>query len=215
MDFAAEEVRLAILRGELAAGEWLKQDELAERFGISPTPVREALRRLEAEGLVVHVARQGVKVGSFYIENAREYFELRSLLEPYAARRSARMITAEGIEHLRRLSDDAKASLASEDHLTLSEANWSFLRAVVGFSNSPLLRDVLLRVWRSFPLDSLVLLPERAEATFVEHLEILRALERKDPRGASSAMKAHITNVRNAVLSRLESTHVAASARAR
>src|SRR5437868_5405795 len=85
----ASSLRQAILRGEILPGEWLRQEDLAARFGISPTPVREAMRQLQSEGLVEHIPRRGVKVVAYTLNSAREYYDLRELLEPYTLRLAA------------------------------------------------------------------------------------------------------------------------------
>src|SRR5690349_4953493 len=78
---AADLIREAILDGELPAGARLKEDELAERLDVSRTPVREALRRLEAEGLVVHEPKRGAAVRSYTPEELDDMYRLRALLE--------------------------------------------------------------------------------------------------------------------------------------
>src|SRR3954468_1534576 len=98
---AADLIREAILDGELAAGARLKEDELAARLEVSRTPVREALRRLEVEGLVVHEAKRGAAVRSYSAEELDDMYRLRALLEGYAARRAAERMTPEVLEQLR------------------------------------------------------------------------------------------------------------------
>src|SRR5690242_16250003 len=98
---AADLIRQAILDGELPAGARLKEDELAERLDVSRTPVREALRRLEAEGLVVHEPKRGAAVRAYSAGELDDMYRLRALLEGYAARRAAERMTPEVLEQLR------------------------------------------------------------------------------------------------------------------
>src|SRR3712207_5245594 len=83
-DYIVEALRAAIARGELKPGQRLRQEELAARFEISSTPVREALRKLEAEGLVASVPHQGVYVARPSLERMAESYRLRALLETHA-----------------------------------------------------------------------------------------------------------------------------------
>ena len=98
---AADLIRQAILDGELPAGSRLKEDELAARLDVSRTPVREALRRLEAEGLVVHEAKRGAAVRAYSASELDDMYRLRAMLEGYAARRAAERMTPELAEQLR------------------------------------------------------------------------------------------------------------------
>ena len=88
-DHAYRLIREQILAGQRAAGEWLREGELAESIGVSRTPVREALRRLTAEGLVRHERNRGVQVQAWSIHDLDEIFGLRSVLEPWGCRLAA------------------------------------------------------------------------------------------------------------------------------
>jgi DNA-binding GntR family transcriptional regulator len=98
---AADLIREAILDGELPAGTRLKEDELATRLDVSRTPVREALRRLEVEGLVVHEPKRGAAVRAYSAGELDDMYRLRSMLEGYAARRAAERMTPDVVEQLR------------------------------------------------------------------------------------------------------------------
>ena len=88
-DHAYRLIRAQILSGERAGGDWLREGDLAESIGVSRTPVREALRRLTAEGLVSHERNRGVQVAAWTAEDLDEIFSLRSVLEPWACRLAA------------------------------------------------------------------------------------------------------------------------------
>src|SRR6202050_3223278 len=98
-------VRDGILQGRYNAGSRLTEQELASALGVSRTPVREALRRLHAEGLVEFEPNHGAVVALFELEDAEEIFELRALLEPISARRAAERVTAPIIAQLRVLAE--------------------------------------------------------------------------------------------------------------
>ena len=208
---AVVRLRQAIWRGEIAPGEWLRQEDLAERFGISPTPVREALRRLEAEGLVEHIPHHGVKVVAYTLNNAREYYDLRARLEPYALRLAAARMSAAELDELRVLVSQAEVYLAQQSMERLTEANWRFHDQLMWLCGSRLVQDVLTRVRRSFQLDTLLLIPERAAASVQEHRLMVNALERGDVDGAAEHLRINIENARDAMLVRLPSLGIPAS----
>lgn len=196
-------LRQAILKGEIAPGEWLRQDELAEAFGVSPTPVREAFRHLEAEGLVEHIPHRGVRAVAYDLSVARDYYELRALVEPYAVRRAARLLDEEGMAELEALLAMASERLEREDMVGLTEANWQFNECLVRLCDSRLVQDVVSFVKRSFLLDTLLLLPDQATAAYEEHCAILEALKAGDERAAAARMRENIENAHKAMLARL------------
>ncbi len=135
-EYALEELREAIILGELPAGTPLRLDELARSLGMSISPIREAVRQLEALGLAKHVPHQGAKVLDFDVDDLRDLFEVRLGLESIAVRRAAERFTDELGEqagnHLARL-DDARATgdvreamrAHTDFHFTLYDASGS------------------------------------------------------------------------------------------
>lgn len=196
-------LRQAILTGDIAPGEWLRQDELAEKFGVSPTPIREAFRHLEAEGLVEHIPHRGVRAVAYDLNVADNYYELRALLEPYAVRKAAEVMDGNGLAALETLLEQARDHLQNNDMVGLTEVNWAFHKQLVGLCGSRLAQDVLAFVMRSFQLDTLLLLPERAVASYEEHRAIFEALKKGDGETAAEMMRQNIENARNAMLARL------------
>ena len=104
-EMAYEVIKDAILSGRFAPGERLRQEALAEAIGVSRIPVRSALMQLEAEGLVSYHSRRGAVVRSLSVEQVREIYELRELLETHALRRAAGQIDADRATRLRELAD--------------------------------------------------------------------------------------------------------------
>jgi DNA-binding GntR family transcriptional regulator len=100
-DLAAEQIRLAILDGRLAPGRRLKESDVAQAFRMSRTPVRDALRRLERDGLVVQAPNRGATVRRLTADELRDTYEVRALLEGHAARRAAEAITEAQLDALR------------------------------------------------------------------------------------------------------------------
>ncbi len=200
---AVDRLRHAILSGEIGPGEWLRQDELAQRLGISSTPIREALRRLESDGLVEHVPHQGVKVVAYSLNTAREYYDMRAMLEPYALRLAAKHMRPADLAELQALVSEAQVFLTQQAMADLTGANWRFHERLMSLCGSRLVQDVLGRVRRSFQLDTLLMIPERAAASVDEHQMIVDALKNNNVLDAERKMRANIDNARDAMLARL------------
>lgn len=122
VDRVQDVVKRDMLRGDIQPGTWLRQDELAERLGVSKIPVREALQRLTALGLLRTESNRGVVVPTLSADDAEEIFALRSAIEPQLLRRAIPNIT---------IVDLAKAELAIQaGEVPSTQANWDFHRAL-------------------------------------------------------------------------------------
>jgi DNA-binding GntR family transcriptional regulator len=207
-DVAADLIRQAILDGELAAGTRLKEDELAARLDVSRTPIREALRRLEVEGLVVHEAKRGAAVRAYSAAELDDMYRLRALLEGYAARRAAERMTPDMLEQLR-------ASCARFDRLAsrkrvpirdLARENMIFHECVMQAADDQRLADMVrsvihlplvYRAYVWFTDDE-----KRASASYHERLvEILAA---GDADGAARLMEEHVLRAREGLARALQ-----------
>ena len=202
-DAFAEQLRQSILKGEILPGEWLRQNELAEHYGISPTPVREAFRRLENDGLIERIPHRGVRVVAYSINIAREYYDLRAMLEPYVVKLVAQQLSDDDFARLQAINDEAQKHLKNNDLVQLTEVNWKFHEMLISLSGSRLLMSVLERIRRSFQLDTLLMLPERATDSVEEHKVILTALKNRDGEKAANGMRVNIENARKAIFARL------------
>lgn len=198
-----DQVRHEILTGEILPGAWLRQDELAQRFEISSTPVREALRRLEAEGLVEHTPYQGVRVIAYTLKDIQDYFNLRSLLEGHAVQLLIAKENDEDLEKLQDMLQRAREAYERGDIIPLTELNWAFHEEIVQLCDSRLLQDVVEKVWRAFQYDTLLMIPDRAECTLDEHQAVVDAIQRGDEATAVKEMRSHIEEARKAIVNRL------------
>ena len=192
----SEELREAILSGEFGPGQRLRTASLAKRFGSSRTPVREALVQLEGEGLVDIEPRRGAVVRPFDAADLLDLYDVRALIEPYAARRAATRIEAPALGRLRELSDLADARGAADDAAVDDQMafNEEFHRIIVAAAGSPRLEAAMRavagipRVFRAaFWHDD----AQRAQSLFC-HRQIVHALERRQPRLAEAVMRMHI-----------------------
>jgi DNA-binding GntR family transcriptional regulator len=190
-------VRQGILHGTYAAGTRLTEQDLAHAAGVSRTPVREALRRLHAEGLVHFEPNHGAIVSLFGVEEAEEIFELRALLEPISARRAAERASPDTIAELRGLAESQlrESTRRDPDHLMrIGQLNDRFHRLIQAAAGSMRLQKTLAGlieaplILRTFGLYTPAELIRSAD----QHLELVQAFEARDPVWAHSVMAAHI-----------------------
>jgi DNA-binding GntR family transcriptional regulator len=169
----AEVLREKIIVGSIARGQKLKQAEIARMLGVSITPVREALRLLEAQGYVAATAHRGAVVAPFVIEGAEELYQLRQ-------------------DALKALNHDLLAAVRSRTRSSLQEKNFRFHFRFYELANQPQTIGFVRVLWAKYPLDLLSKMPGRPMRVFEEHAALLEALERGDPAGAVAAMEHHI-----------------------
>ncbi len=190
----------AIDGGELPGGARLIETELAERFGVSRTPVREALKRLEAQGVAAAQGRRLV-VASLDHDQLGELYEVRGVVEGLAARLAARHAAPEEIAVLRGMVE-ADRALAGRPR-ELAQANKRFHRQLHRASHNRYLDQMLQGMRRSLALLSTTSLsvPGRGAESVAEHDAIVRAIEARDEDAAEAAARRHISN---AYVSRLK-----------
>lgn len=194
-DLAANEIRRAILSGDLAPGERLKQEQLAADLQVSRIPVREALRVLEAEGLIETRPGRGSMVIEVTRDDALEVLTVRATLESLAARLAAERGTAEAIAELREAVVEGKNASASGDHVTASSAHTRFhLDLARAGGNSHLHAELeFLPTKTEWIVSSL--LQARSEYSWQEHEAILDAVENGDADLAERLMRLHSEHV--------------------
>ncbi|MFF3448982.1 GntR family transcriptional regulator [Streptomyces sp. NPDC002667] len=190
-EFVLEGIRHRILTGQLTPGQALVETELAAHFGVSKTPVREALKTLAGTGLVVMSQYKGVTVRRVDADMAREVYDVRLLLEPEALRRVVRRGAS-----LDAARDALTRAGAAADTAERSLANREFHRALYAPCGNPLLVRMLDEVRDQAALVSAVAWASAPswEREAGEHGEILRLALEGDADGAASALHAHIAS---------------------
>lgn len=195
-DRAYSQIRRKILRGELVPGEQIREEQLAEVCGVSRTPVRDALRRLEAESLISRNDSQRSFVAEWSLEDIAEAFQLRALLEGRAARRAATRITAEQLRTLKVCNRRIEAAITDDtpDIGVFLENNRMFHDTIMGAAASVRLTNILasiveqpvvLRTAQQYDRENLM-------RSHNEHQELVAAFERRDDDWAEAIMAAHI-----------------------
>jgi len=198
-------IRDGILHGTYDAGSRLTEEDLARTAGVSRTPVREALRRLHAEGLVQFEPNHGAVVALYDLDRAEEIFELRALLEPVGARRAAERATPDTISTLRSLAEQQIAESTrrrGEYLLRIGQLNDRFHRLIQAAAESSRLEKTLAGL-----IEATLILSTFRQYTPAElirsadqHLELVQAFEARDPVWAHSIMATHILAGRAAYL---------------
>jgi len=200
-DHIVDELRRRILSGDLERGARMPQDELARVFSASITPVREALRQLEAEGLVVAEPHRGVRVAGVDLEQITATYVVRRLTETYAMRRATLRLSRRDLARARHLLADGAS--AGDDPAAARERNRQFHFLFYQRCGMPSLTDKIAAMWQAFPWDLMLHSRPRSEASHHEHLEILRELEHGDPDRVAKATERHIQNGFAAILLQL------------
>ena len=185
-------LRQAIESGRLHPGEHLRVQRLVEDLQMSPTPIREALRMLQSEGLVVHEAHRGTSVAEYSPEEAEQVYALRVELEPMAARLAAERITDEELAVLRALHAELGTAIAGAHHPSAAELNLRWHRAVTNACGSRYLQEFIARLWQALP-GRAIWLTDRAATSYAQHERIMEALEAHDAEAAYACMREHIS----------------------
>ncbi|MDQ3156823.1 MAG: GntR family transcriptional regulator [Actinomycetota bacterium] len=187
-DIVCAMLRELIITGELSSGEFLRQRDLATRFGVSQTPVREALSRLESEGLVVSDPHRGASVVESRSGAIEDNAQIRATLESLGARLAAREISVPQLEVLRRLN--AEMTSLPEDDGRYAALNREFHFTIYEAAGSPMLLSMMRLLWQAMP-DGPKVIRTHAESAR-QHGEIIAALADGDADFAALRTIEHI-----------------------
>jgi DNA-binding GntR family transcriptional regulator len=196
-----EELRKAIVSGELLPGERLLEEDLSARLGLGRAAVRTALVRLEHDGLVQRERHRGATVRRVSESEAVEILEARAALEGLAARHAARNADADAIRDLRGIIVEMRELRERGDLLGVSGANarlHATILEVSGHQTAKRLSQMLSSQLVRFQYRT-VLLPGRSEHSYAEHTQIVEAIADHDPDAAEQAMRRHLSHVAEAL----------------
>jgi DNA-binding GntR family transcriptional regulator len=199
-DYVKERIREAIQAGRYLPGERIRETEVAGWLEVSRTPVREALRRLESEGLVTFVSWRGAVVADLDRQQVSELYAMREVLEGAAARLAARHIGDAEIDLLEALL--ARADACREDPDALAAINRNFHETIYAAAHNRYLMQTLEQLRNALALlrDTTFAVPGRAGTAAAEHRAILEAIRSRDPGAAEAAARAHIAAAQRARL---------------
>jgi DNA-binding GntR family transcriptional regulator len=197
----ADRLREQIFSKQLPPGSWLDEQNLAEQFGISRTPMREAIKVLASEGLITIKMRRGAYVTEVVRRDLEQIFTILSLLEGQAAKETATKASEAELNLLDHLHHRLETAAADRDIEQFFEINVKFHELIQEIAGNRWMNGViadLRKVLKLHRRDSLTS-TGRLQNSLVEHREILRALLQRDELAAESAMRKHLANGLEAV----------------
>lgn len=206
-DRAYSAIREMVVSGRVGSNGRLLESRISSELGVSRTPVREAIRRLAAEGFVNFVPNKGAVVASWDDEELLDILELRALLESHAARRAATRIREEQIERLEELAAAMESHLGRPIEVTdfsIAQLNNEFHGIIIEASGSRVLSATvqgalhMALVQRTFRRYS----PRELERSFAHHRELIEAMRARDGEWAGSVMQSHLRSARNILLAK-------------
>jgi DNA-binding GntR family transcriptional regulator len=220
---AYAEIRQRIQDGSYPPGLRLRENQLVADLGVSRTPIREALRRLHAEGLVITTPNKGARVASWSEQDFEDVFEMRILLESYAARLAAQRAERQQIERLEELAAAMEQHLSGQHegfHQAIARLNNEFHGLVVEAAGSGTATHLLSTVvaapvpngsfsrYVEMPLGRRAVLEytlDELHRSASHHRELISALKLRDPEWAEAVIRTHILASRGAIRGQMES----------
>jgi DNA-binding GntR family transcriptional regulator len=199
-------LRDRILRGEIAGGARLVQGPLSEEMGISRIPIRDALRRLETDGLVVGDEIGRYTVVPFTPQDADEIYAIRRRLEPLAIEMAATSMTPEALADIASLYAALAAAARRRQIDLYIDLNVQFHMAIYEASGMRRLVRIIKGLWLGVPPLTPIMLEGRIRRSQKEHEEIFKRLEARDAAGAAAALDRHIDNAGAELIETIETT---------
>ena len=204
-DVVFNTLRQAILRGELQPGERLMEIQLAQRLGVSRTPVREAIRKLELEGLVLMIPRRGAIVAKITEKDLKDVLEVRASLERLSTKLACERMEEETIEELREAQEAFKAALRGDDITLQAQKDVEFHDVIYKSTNNLRLIQMLNNLREQMYRYRLEYLKDGTshQKLVEEHEAIIEALSRRDTEETTNIMVGHVYNQEQAVMRKI------------
>jgi DNA-binding GntR family transcriptional regulator len=201
----SQEIEEAILSGQFKPRERLIEMDLISRFGVSRTVIREALKRLEAKGLVRATPYRGVVVADLTVEEIEEIYFVRAELEKIAARLVLKNITQEEIQKLKRLAKEAERHLREKSHQMI-EVDSEFHRMIFKACHNNYLYEMIdyLRTKAHIVRFNAWSLPRRIEQSILEHREMIKAIENRNLSQFEKLIVKHLVFSKDSYMSQLK-----------
>ncbi|WP_242970265.1 GntR family transcriptional regulator [Blautia sp. An249] len=201
-DVVFNTLRRAILKGELKPGERLMEIALAERLGVSRTPIREAIHKLGQEGLVVMIPRRGAMVANITEEDLNDVLEVRLGLEIMAIEKACKRMDQEQLEKLKKAGEEFRETMKTGDLTLLAEADVNFHEIIYQASGNKRLIQMLNNLREQIYRYRIEYLKDEQTRNQLanEHDEMYQAICRKDMKEACRMTSIHIENQRRAII---------------
>lgn len=201
-ELVLEALREAIFNGVFKPRERLMEIQLADELGVSRTPVREALRKLELEGFIVMIPRKGAYIADFSLKDIEDVFEVRIALEGLAAGLSADRATEEELEILERLTAEKAEAISAGNIEKLIDVDTKFHETIYQASRNERLTAIIsnlreqIQRYRTTSLQY----PGRMQASLEEHRALVEAIQARDAATARQLAQEHIENAENSLI---------------
>lgn len=199
-----------LVAGEFVPGMHLTIDALTSRYGVSHMPIREALRQLEGEGILISLAHRGFKIETVTEDYIRKIYDIRVGIESLLAHRAAELATDEDIREIRQMHEDLSAMIREGGGVPAALENVKFHKRIYSIARNPeaeLILEGRTRVVRTVGDGLGGYTPDVYETVIAEHEKMVLALERKDPKAAGDAVFDHVTAARDRLLEKMALTH--------
>lgn len=205
-DVVFKTLRQAILKGELAPGERLMEIQLADRLGVSRTPIREAIRKLELEGLVLMIPRKGAEVAKISEQNLRDVLEVRRSLEELAISLSCERITEEEMRELEEIQTQFATAVKEGDAMKIAQADENYHELIYNSTRNQKLVQILNNLREQMYRYRLEYIKDedKRQILLIEHDHILKALSLRHVDEARRAIREHIDNQEITILKNLK-----------
>ena len=201
-DIVFHTLRKAIITGELLPGERLMETQLGEKLGVSRTPIREAIRKLELEGLVVMVPRKGAQVAPFTQKDIKDVLEVRAALEALAVRLACKHMDERSFLKLQLVNTEYEYAAKENDIETMIEKDVEFHEVIFGATQNDKLVQMVGNLGEQVHRFRIAYLKNSESSMVVqeEHMEILQALRNRDADLASHLATTHIERQSNSII---------------
>lgn len=201
-------IRETLLNSDVYVGQKILHNELGHKLGISHTPLREAMFRLVAEGLLEHKNYKGFSISAITLDEAREIYETREVIEPPMAKKAAGAMTAKKSAALLKILEHYKRLLSEPYNRRRLLVDKKLHMEIAMLSGNKILAQTLNLICDKLIFKSLFekISPERGQEIVQEHSKILKALEKKDGKKAAELMRNHLLEQKHYVLKSIKST---------
>jgi DNA-binding GntR family transcriptional regulator len=201
-ELVCEHIREAIINGTFAPGERLMEIQMADEMGVSRTPVREAIRKLEMEGFVVMIPRRGTYVSNMSIRDINDVYEIRISLDTLAAGLAAERISDEELEELQRLLVKVGNAIEENDMAKVVEADIEFHDVLYKASRNERLRNIINNLREQITVIRGVSMryPGRLKDTQEEHRRLVESIAARNVEKSQEAARIHLENAERTLM---------------